>query len=415
MLRNENRVRLTVVLVVIAVAALILGVLGYDKKDQTYTFPIKLGLDLKGGVYVVLAPTSEVTLTGEQMDNALRETRKVIAARVDELGVAEPTIQLDLENDRIIVQIPGVKSPDEAAKLIGRTAQLNFEDRDGNVLLVGKDVEKAIASPRDDGPGAQINLSFTKEGAAKFADATTKLVGQPIVIRLDEEVLLNAVVNEAITGGNARVTGLTFAEAKEKAALINAGALPVPLERIASSTVGPSLGQRSINMSVIAGLIGIGLVLLFMFIFYGVPGLIADAALVIYALIVLSVLSVFKATLTLPGIAGFILSIGMAVDANVIIYERIKEELKGGRTIRSGIDAGFNRAFWTIFDSNITTLIAAMVLLYFGTSQVKGFAVTLSVGILTSMFTAIFITRTFIEVIADKDPEKLGRYFVKRG
>jgi preprotein translocase subunit SecD len=349
------------------------------------------------------------------MDNALRETRKVIAARVDELGVAEPTIQLDLENDRIIVQIPGVKSPDEAAKLIGRTAQLNFEDRNGNVLLVGKDVEKAIASPRDDGPGAQINLSFTKEGAAKFADATTKLVGQPIVIRLDEEVLLNAVVNEAITGGNARVTGLTFAEAKEKAALINAGALPVPLERIASSTVGPSLGQRSINMSVIAGLIGIGLVLLFMFIFYGVPGLIADAALVIYALIVLSVLSVFKATLTLPGIAGFILSIGMAVDANVIIYERIKEELKGGRTVRSGIDAGFNRAFWTIFDSNITTLIAAMVLLYFGTSQVKGFAVTLSVGILTSMFSAIFITRTFIEVIADKDPEKLGRYFVKRG
>lgn len=414
-MRTENKVRFTVVLVVVAIAALILGILGYNRKEQTYTFPIKLGLDLKGGVYVVLAPTAEVTITGEQLDNALRETKNVISARVDELGVTEPTIQLDLENDRIIVQIPGVKSPEEAAKLIGRTAQLFFEDSKGNVLLVGKDVQKAQAGARDDGPGAQINLAFTPEGAKKFGEATTRLVGQPIIIRLDEEVLLNAVVNEPITGGNARITGLTFTEAKEKAALINAGALPVPLERIASSVVGPTLGQRSINQSMIAGLIGIALVLVFMLAFYGVPGLLADAALIIYAAIMLAVLALFRATLTLPGIAGFILSIGMAVDANVIIFERIKEEINNGRTIRSGIDAGFNRAFWTIFDSNITTLIAAFVLLYFGTAQVKGFAVTLSIGILTSMFTAIFVTRTFIELMADKDPERLGRYFVKRG
>lgn len=415
MLRTDNKVRLTVVLVVVAVVALLLGFLGYNRKEQSYTFPIKLGLDLKGGVYVVLAPTSEVTLTGEQLDNALRETRKVIEARVDELGVTEPTIQLDLENDRIIVQIPGVKSPDEAAKLIGRTAQLFFENRNGDILLLGKDVQKAQAGPRDDGPGAQINLTFTPEGSKKFAEATTRLVGQQIIIRLDEEVLLNAVVNEPITGGDARITGLTFTEAKEKAALINAGALPVPLERIASSVVGPTLGARSINMSMTAGLIGIGLVLLFMLIFYGLPGLMADIALVIYAGILLAVLALFKATLTLPGIAGFILSIGMAVDANVIIFERIKEEIASGRSVRSGIDAGFNRAFWTIFDSNITTLIAAFVLLYFGTAQVKGFAVTLSIGILASMFTAIFVTRTFIELMADKDPEKLGRRFVKRG
>lgn len=414
-MRTENKVRFTVVLVVVAIAALILGILGYNRKEQTYTFPIKLGLDLKGGVYVVLAPTAEVTITGEQLDNALRETKNVISARVDELGVTEPTIQLDLENDRIIVQIPGVKSPEEAAKLIGRTAQLFFEDSKGNVLLVGKDVQKAQAGARDDGPGAQINLAFTPEGAKKFGEATTRLVGQPIIIRLDEEVLLNAVVNEPITGGNARITGLTFTEAKEKAALINAGALPVPLERIASSVVGPTLGQRSINQSMIAGLIGIALVLVFMLAFYGVPGLLGDAALIIYAAIMLAVLALFRATLTLPGIAGFILSIGMAVDANVIIFERIKEEINNGRTIRSGIDAGFNRAFWTIFDSNITTLIAAFVLLYFGTAQVKGFAVTLSIGILTSMFTAIFVTRTFIELMADKDPERLGRYFVKRG
>mgnify|MGYP001398914865 FL=1 len=415
MLRTENKVRLTVVLVVVAIAVLILGILGYDKKAQTYTFPIKLGLDLKGGVYVVLAPTPEVTLTGEQLNNALRETKNVINNRVDELGVTEPTIQLDLENSRIIVQIPGVKSPDEAAKLIGRTAQLFFEDSQGNVLLLGKDVEKAQAGPRDDGPGAQINLSFTPEGSKKFAEATTKLVHQPIVIRLDEEVLLNAVVNEPITGGNARITGLSFAEAKEKSALINAGALPVPLERIASSVVGPTLGQRSINQSLTAGIIGIVLVLLFVFIFYGVPGLLADLALIIYGVILLAVLALFRATLTLPGIAGFILSIGMAVDANVIIFERIKEEIQNGRSVRSGIEAGFNRAFWAIFDSNITTLIAAFVLLYFGTAQVKGFAVTLSVGILTSIFTAIFVTRTFIELMADKDPEKIGRHFVKRG
>jgi len=152
-----------------------------------------------------------------------------------------------------------------------------------------------------------------------------------------------------------------------------------------------------------------------MWAFYGVPGLLADTALIIYAATMLAVLALFRATLTLPGIAGFILSIGMAVDANVIIFERIKEEINNGRTIRSGIDAGFNRAFWTIFDSNITTLIAAFVLLYFGTAQVKGFAVTLSIGILTSMFTAIFVTRTFIELMAEKDPERLGRYFVKRG
>ncbi|MDD2430419.1 MAG: protein translocase subunit SecD [Firmicutes bacterium] len=416
-MRSQNKIRVTVVLAVVIAAVLLLGIRGYNRETKTYSFPINLGLDLKGGVYVVLAPTDEVTLTGAELDNALRETRNVISNRIDEFGVAEPTIQLDLDNDRILVQIPGVRSPDEVAKLIGRTAQLTFEDIDGNVLLVGSDVKRAQVSANQDGfGGAQINLSFTDEGSKKFAEATTRLVGQQIIIKLDEEVLLDALVSEAITHGGARVTGRwSFSEARDTANLINAGALPVPLERIASSTVGPTLGSRSIKQSLNAGIIGIVLVLFFMFIVYRSLGLLADIALVIYGLIALAVFSAFNATLTLPGIAGFILAVGMAVDANVIVFERIKDEIRSGRSVRSGIDAGFNRALLPIFDSNITTLIAAGVLFYFGTAQIRGFAVTLSVGIFTSLFTALYVTRTLIELVAEKNPEILSRYFAKRG
>jgi len=374
---------------------------------------IKLGLDLRGGATVLLEAKDNPSdpVTDEKMERAIATIRQ----RIDSLGVTEPIITQQ-GSKRIEVQLPEIQDPQRAIELIGQTAQLEFREEDGNVVLTGNDIKKAVADyGSSDGITQQpiVALELTSEGAKKFEEATGRNIGKIIGIYLDDKPISLPTVQDKITGGKAQITGSrTMEEAADLATLIRAGALPVELEVMSVTSVGPQLGANSFERSIAAGEIGVLLVLLFMLLYYRLPGAVADIALILYILIDLAVLASIKATLTLPGIAGIILSVGMAVDANVIIFERIKEELRLGKTLRAAIDSGFRRAFLTIFDSNITTLIAAVVLFYFGTGPIKGFAVTLSIGILASMFTAIVVTRYLLKLLVGgnivKNPKLFG-------
>lgn len=375
---------------------------------------IKLGLDLRGGATVLLKAKDNPNdpVTEEKMSRAVATIRE----RIDALGVTEPVITR-VGDDRIEVQLPEIQDPQRALDLIGQTAQLEFiEEETKQVVLTGNDIKKAEAeyAPNSNGIGQAPVVSFelSAEGAKKFAEATERNIGKTIGIYLDKQAISLPTVQSVIPDGKGIITGsATMEEAGDLATLIRAGALPVELETLSVTAVGPQLGANSFEQSISAGKIGILLVLLFMLIYYRLPGLVSDMALVLYTVIVLTVLASIKATLTLPGIAGIILSIGMAVDANVIIFERIKEEVRLGKTLRAAIDSGFRRAFLTIFDSNITTLIAAVVLFYFGTGPIKGFAITLSIGILTSMFTAIVITRYMLKLLVGSNLAKNLKLF----
>ena len=356
---------------------------------------IKLGLDLRGGADVVLEAlgTPEDPVTDEKMERAVATIRE----RIDSLGVTEPVITRQ-GGKRIRVGLPEISDTQRALEIIGKTAQLKFIDEEENVIITGNDIKEAKAVYSTD-PDTKmqvpvVSLELNSEGAKKFATATSENVDKIIAILLDESIISAPRVNEPITEGKCQISGrMTIEEAGDLAMLIRAGALPVELKTLQVTSIGPELGANSFEKSLTAGQIGILLVFLFLIVYYRVPGFIASIALVLYICLVLLTLAALKATLTLPGIAGLILSIGMAVDANVIIFERIKEELKMGKTIRAATDSGFRRAFLAILDSNITTLIAAIVLFYLGAGPIKGFAVTLSIGILASMFTAIVVTR----------------------
>lgn len=354
---------------------------------------IKLGLDLRGGVSVLLEakPKAGEKITDEKMTGA----ENVIRGRVDQLGVAEPVI-VRQGDTRILVELPGVKDSQRALEIIGKTASLQFISPDEKIILTGDNVRDAKAVYGEQNQ-PMVSLKLDSNGAKKFAEATEKYLQQPIAIMLDEKIISAPIVQGVITNGEAVITNMQSIEnAAELAALIRAGALPVDLEQRQVMTVGPTLGADSLNKSLKAGFIGVVLVLLFMLFYYRLPGLVADFSLIVYIMFVLTIFAGIGATLTLPGIAGFILSIGMAVDANVLIFERLKEEIKNGKTLRAAVDAGFHRAFTTIIDSNITTVIAAIVLFYFGTGPIKGFAVTLIIGIAVSMFTAITVTRVIL-------------------
>ncbi|NLN07540.1 MAG: protein translocase subunit SecD [Firmicutes bacterium] len=358
---------------------------------------MKLGLDLRGGVYVLYraVETEEGTDSTDKLDRAIT----VIRNRIDALGVAEPVIQRE-GNDRIRVELPGIDDQRAAREVIGRTALLKFVGPDGVTIVEGDELDDARASYDEYGRPA-VALKFNAAGTKKFAEATEKFLGQPIAIYLDEEEISAPVVNAVISNGEALITNVgTIEKAATLALQLRSGALPVQLEELEIRGVGPQLGRDSLNRSLYAGAAGLILVLLFMPAYYRVFGLVADIALIVYAAIVLGILTALNVTLTLPGIAGLILSIGMAVDANVVIFERIKEELRSGRTQRTAIEAGFREAFRAIFDSNVTTLIAAAVLFKFATGPVRGFAVTLSEGILASMFTAIILTRYLLRMLA---------------
>ena len=376
--------------------------------------PTKLGLDLKGGVYVVLEAVPEEGVTID--DSAMNRLIEVLDRRINGLGVAESLVQKAGSN-RVIIELPGISNTEDAINMIGKTALLEFkiENPDGTLeetLLTGGALKKADVT-HDNLGRPQIQFEMNQEGAIKFAEITRNNIGRKLAITLDGKVQTAPMINSEIPSGNGVITGnYTLEEAKATATLLNAGALPVKAEVVETRTVGASLGDESIAQSKQAAMFAMALIGIFMLIFYRLPGIVADIALIIFGLITFGSLNFIDATLTLPGIAGLILSAGMAVDANVIIFERIKEELKLGNTIRNAIDAGFSKGFVAIFDSNLTTLIITTILFTFGTGPVKGFAVTLTIGTLASMFTAITITKillvTFVTMFKLDKPELFG-------
>ncbi|MEI6856908.1 protein translocase subunit SecD [Psychrilyobacter sp.] len=364
----------------------------------TVTKPVKLGLDLKGGVYVLLEAKPE---EGQILDNeAMGRLIEVLNRRVNGLGVSESSVQ-KVGDKRVLVELPGITDTEQAIEMIGKTALMEFKIQNadgtlGETLLTGGALKSAAVS-YDSLGRPQISFEMTLDGAAKFAEITRNNIGKQLAITMDGVIQTAPRINSEIAGGQGVITGnYTAEEAKKTASLLNAGALPVKAEILETRSVGATLGDESIAQSRKAGIIAIGLIAVFMVIFYRLPGLVANLALVCFGLITFATLIFFDATLTLPGIAGIILSVGMAVDANVIIFERIKEELRFGNTVMASIEAGFKKAFSTIMDSNITTLIITTILFTLGTGPVKGFAITLTIGVLASMFTAITITKVLL-------------------
>lgn len=359
---------------------------------------IRQGLDLQGGTHIVMQ--AEDTDQNKVTPEAITQVINIMQKRVNEMGLTEPIIQREGSN-RIIIELPGEKDPQKAIETIGKTAVLQFKDEEGNVRLTGEDLKDAKEQL---GQNKQplVSLKFSDEGGKKFADLTAANVGRHIGIYLDGEMLTNPVVNEAITGGAAVITGQrTLEEAKDLAILLRSGALPVKMSVLEVRTVGPSLGQDSKDKSIVTFTLGLSLVVLFMLAVYRVSGFVADIALLVYVLILLGVLYLLHATLTLPSIAGVILSIGMAVDANVLIFERFKEEIQEGKILRLAVQAGFKRAFVTIFDANMTVIITSAILFFLGSATVKGFALTLGLGVAVSMFTAITVSRTLLMLLID--------------
>lgn len=360
---------------------------------------IRLGLDLQGGLHVVLQAQEKEgkTVTADTIQKSIG----VLEERVNSMGVSEPSIYPQ-GNDRIVIELAGVDDPEAAVDIIKNTAQLEFQDESGKVLVTGENLKDAQAKLASSGQSASVSLEFDKIGGQKFAAATAANVGKPIAIVLDGKIISAPNVNEPIPDGKAEISGnFTAKEAQDLAVLLRSGALPVSFSIMEKRAVGPSLGSDSLDKSIKASLVGLLAILLFMLGYYRLPGLVADISMVLYTVLVLGTMTLLGVVLTLPGIAGFILSIGMAVDANIIIYEHIKEELRLGKTIKAAIESGFARAFWTIFDSNLTTLIAAVVLIWFGTGTIKGFAVTLSIGIVGSMLVALTFTRYMLVWFAD--------------
>lgn len=373
---------------------------------------MKLGLDIEGGVAVVFEAVSDQT--GDELEKTISQTISVLTRRINVLGLTEPNISKQGTN-RIRVELPGVANAEDAIDMIGTTAQLNFmlvekgsiakqgmtiDDFKGQVVLNGEDVKGAeLGADQYNKPA--VVLKFNSSGVDKFTSATRTAAqyrGQ-IAIVLDGEVISAPSVSEQITKDSAIITGnFTSEEADGLAKLIRGGALPVNLKEVQTTVIGPTLGRDALDSSVNAAKIGLILVCIFMIVYYRVPGLASVISLMLYASLVSYIMVLMNATLTLPGIAGIVLGIGMAVDANVIIFERIKEEIRNGKTIRAAIVSGFSRAFRTIIDSNITTFIAAIVLFYFGEGPIKGFAVTLMIGIVSSMFTAVVLTKSILKI-----------------
>lgn len=400
-----------------------LGILNL-KKDFNY----RLGLDLQGGTRITYKVDMQGIAVSERKD-AFESARNIIERRINFFGVVEPTIQtLKVGEDyRILVELPGVSDVNEAIALIGKTAQLSFWENTasspsasikekksalplgmdqvlGNgaeeTKLTGKDLKSAKVVFDQSGTGQpQVSLNFTDEGAKKFADITKRNIGKPVVIVLDNEIISAPRVNEAILNGNAVISGnFTLPEAKKLAIELNSGALPAPLKIVSQSNIGPSLGLDSLKKSLAGGLLGFFSIVIFMSLLYRKEGILASSALLIYVITVLFIFKFIPVTLTLAGIAGFILSVGMAVDANILIFERMKEEKRMGKPKDIAVEIGFKRAWTSIRDSNISSMITCLVLFYFGTGIIRGFAVALLIGIVISMFTAIVVTRNLLRV-----------------
>ena len=386
---------------------------------------MKLGLDIKGGVYVVLEAKTDAV--GEDLQKIMEQTQAVIENRVNQMGLSEPVVTIEGDK-RIRVELPGAEDANEAIEMIGKTAQLEFALADGSLVLDGSDIKNAGVTTDQEHGGYAISLEMTREGGAKFEEATRLAVSgtivsayegisnKSIIILLDGEVVSSPVPSEVISGGNAIITngtmgGFELEYASNTAALIRGGALPVGLEEITSSVQTAKIGINALEKSVVAGFIGLLLIVILMFVFYQIMGLAANLALLLYVILILWIMATLGAVLTLPGIAGIILSLGMAVDANVVIFSRIREEIVNGKTIRVATQIGFKRAMSTIIDSQLTTLIAAVVLYQVGTSSVKGFALTLMIGIVVSIFTAVVVTQIILHVLCESKKFGQKKYF----
>lgn len=384
---------LSLIIVVLVIAALgFVSIVGVGKDKSGSASDIKLGLDLAGGVSITYEAVGE-NPTEENMKDTIYKLQKRVEDRSTEAEVYQEG------DNRINVDIPGEDDADEVLKALGKAGSIEFVDPDGEVVVDGSDIETASAETRTDGATSYVvSLKLNANGTQKFAEATARLVGQPISIVYDGQEIQAPTVNEAITNGQAEISGQkTFQDAEELASVIRIGALPLELKEIRSTVVGAKLGAEAIDTSLLAGLIGFILVIVFMIAVYRIPGVASSLALCFYVTVMILVLIAFDVTLTLPGIAGILLSIGMAVDANVIIFTRIKEELATGKTVRSAIKLGFDKALSAIVDGNVTTLIAAAVLWFKGSGTVKGFAQTLAIGIVLSMVTALFVTKFILK------------------
>ena len=400
-LRARALVSLVAIIVVVAVCAY-LGLCGFGKGTMiNYLKPwgdaISLGLDLRGGVYTVYQAENN---GDPDFDTKMESTVSILTSRLTRQGFTEATVTRQ-GSDRIRVEIPNVSDPNQILTIIGTPAQLYFVDESGNNLMEGAMVKNAQAAQDQDGKPC-IAFELTDEGAKIFAEATAANLGKTISITLDGETISRATVNTVIAGGKGEITGnFTADEAKNLATLILSGALPLNLTQLEVSAISATLGVEALDRAIQAGIIGVALVMLFMLFRYRLCGLVADIALTIYIMIVVLLLALTGAQLTLPGVAGIILGIGMAVDANVVIFERIREEVKNGRPIGSAVRKGFSNALSAIIDSNVTTITAAVVLYAFGTGSVRGFALTLGIGVATSLVTAVFVTHKLLDIFAD--------------
>ncbi|MEX2053901.1 MAG: protein translocase subunit SecD [Patescibacteria group bacterium] len=374
-----------------------------------YDFTLRRGLDLQGGLQLVLEADMAAVPESERAQ-ALESARAVVERRVDFLGVAEPTVQTSRlgESYRILIELPGVTDTEQALALLGSTAQLDFREGESFTPtgLTGKDLTRAELQFDSTTGNPQIGLVFTAEGALKFEEITARNIGQPLAIFLDQALLSAPTVEGKISGGSAVITGsFSLAEARLFVAQLNAGALPTPISVLERRQIGPTLGMEQLQKSVVAGLLGLALVIFFMLGNYGRLGILAAAALAIYSILTLAIYKLVPVTLTLSGIAGFILSVGMAVDANILVFERIKEEQRWGKDLKTAMELGFGRAWDSIRDANLATLITVFILFnpfnwsFLVTSgMVRGFALTLGLGVLISLFTGVLVTRTLVRV-----------------
>lgn len=390
---------------------------------------VRLGLDLVGGSIITYEAMVEGEMSAEELDTNMAAVEGMLRSRLDQLELYEATLYR-VGDRRITVEIPSITNPEEAVQKLGSTAKLEFKDSDGNVIIEGKDVAKsepaygAVDSTQI--PQNYVKLTLTSEAASVFTEATKEAASKAedgnnyIDIQLDGESVSKPYVSSeysstGITGGEVVITGnFTGEDASWLASVIAAGQLPFALQQVELRSVGPQLGMKALETSIMAGAIGIALVVVFMIVVYRLPGFVSSIALLVYVEIVLLILAAMRINLSLTGIAGIILSIGMAVDANVVIFERIKEELKVGKTIKASIDAGFHRAFSAILDSNITTFIAAIVLYFYGTGTITGFALTLGIGIIVSMFTALTVTRFLLNRMVDFRISNIALYGVSK-
>ncbi|MBI4692046.1 MAG: protein translocase subunit SecD [Candidatus Terrybacteria bacterium] len=427
---------------IIAVLFILAGVaVGYFdalhifNKESIFSLPFKLGLDLQGGVHLIYK--ADTRIKPEEIPDAMAGLRDVIERRINLFGVSEPLVQVEqrgilktAENreQRLVVELPGVTDVAQAIKMIGETPFLEFRTENQNIqmtatttfdeaflptLLTGRYLKKAQLDYNQTTYEPEVSIEFNDEGAKIFGQLTKENVGKKLAIFLDGAPISIPVVREEITSAKAQITGqFTPKEAKTLVQRLNSGALPVPINLISQQTIGPTLGEKVLTKGINAGIYGIILVALFLILWYRLPGLIAVLALAIYTAITLALFKIIPVTLTAAGIAGFILSVGMAVDANILIFERMKEERRQGKALSAAITEGFSRAWLSIRDSNVSSLITSFILFWMGTSMVKGFALTLGVGILVSMFSAITISRTFLLALGIKGGTKLSKFLI---